>query len=87
MVKPQCGCVAALGNIPVLWKSKQIQEICLSAMESKHISLSMAMRSLVCLCGLLFKSDGLCGLGLGDKISTISTIFVTRIRVVERVGS
>ena len=72
MVKSQCGCIVTPGNIPVLWKSKWIQEICLSAMESKCISLSMAAHSLICLHGLLLKTDGICGLGLGDKTSTIS---------------
>ena len=49
MVKSQCGCIVTPGNIPVLWKSKWIQEICLSAMESKCISLSMAAHSLICI--------------------------------------
>ncbi len=44
-------------------------------MESEYISLSMAMRSLVYLRGLLFELDSIFSLSLGDKISTISTVF------------
>ncbi|MCA1807605.1 MAG: Ty1/Copia family ribonuclease HI, partial [Actinobacteria bacterium] len=64
-----------LGNTPVLWKSKRIQEICLSTMESEYISLSMAMRSLIYLRGLMFEIDEIFGLGVGNNISTISTVF------------
>ena len=74
-VKSRCGFVVTLGNIPVLWKSKRIQEICLSTMESEYISLSMAMRSLVYLRGLLFEIDSIFDLGVGSSISTISTVF------------
>ena len=44
-------------------------------MESECISLSTAAHSLICLHGLLFELDRIHGLGLGDKISTISTAF------------
>ena len=74
-VKSRGGHVITLGNIPILWKSKRIQDICLSTMESEYISLSMAMRSLVHLRGLLFELDSIFDLKLGDRISTISTIF------------
>ena len=74
-VKSRAGYVITLGNIPVLWKSKRIQEICLSTMESEYISLSMAMRSLVYLRGLLFEIDSVFDLKLGDRISTMSTVF------------
>ena len=74
-VKSRGGHVITLGKVPVLWKSKRIQEICLSTMESEYISLSQAMRSLVYLRGLLFEIDGIFKLSLGDRISTISTVF------------
>ena len=44
-------------------------------MESEYISLSQAMRSLVYLRGLLFELDGIFKLNIGDKISTISTVW------------
>ena len=44
-------------------------------MESEYISLSMAMRSLIYLRGLMFEVDNIFGLGVGDSISTISTVF------------
>ena len=44
-------------------------------MESEYISLSMAMRSLVYLRGLLFEIDSVFDLKLGDRISTMSTVF------------
>ena len=74
-VKSRGGFVISIGNVPVLWKSKRIQDICLSTMESEYISLSMAMRSLVYLRGLLFEIDAIFGLKLGDRISTVSTMF------------
>ena len=74
-VKSRCGFVITLGTTPVLWKSKRIQEICLSTMESEYISLSMAMRSLIYLRGLLFEIDKTFDLGIGTKISTMSTVF------------
>lgn len=74
-VKCRAGYIITLGSVPVLWKSKRIQEICLSTMESEYISLSMAMRSLVYLRGLMFEVDSVFGLGIGQDISTISSIF------------
>ena len=74
-VKSRAGFVITLGNVPVLWKSKRIHDICLSTMESEYISLSMAMRSLVYLRGLLFEIDAIFDLKLGDKLSSISTVF------------
>ncbi|MCA1806868.1 MAG: hypothetical protein LC687_03260, partial [Actinobacteria bacterium] len=74
-VKSRSGYLISLGNTPVLWKSKRIQEICLSTMESEYISLSMAMRLLIYLRGLMFKIDEVFGLGVGNNISTISTVF------------
>ena len=74
-VKSRCGYVITLGQFPVLWKSKRIQEICLSTMESEYISLSMAMRSLVYLRGLLFEVNAVFDLKLGDRISKMSTVF------------
>jgi hypothetical protein len=74
-VKSRAGYVITLGKFPVLWKSKRIQEICLSTMESEYISLSMAMRSLVYLRGLLFEVDSIFDLHLGDRISKMSTVF------------
>ena len=74
-VKSRGGHVISLGNVPILWKSKRIQEICLSSMESEYIALSQAMRSLVYLRGLLFELDGIFKLNIGDKISTISTVW------------
>eukprot|EP00977_Amphora_coffeiformis_P025455 scaffold19927_cov152-Amphora_coffeaeformis.AAC.1 len=44
-------------------------------MESEYIALSMAMRSPVYLRGLMFEIDDIFGLGVGDSISTISTVF------------
>ena len=73
-VKSRCGYVITLGGVPVLWKSKRIQEICLSTMESEYISLSMAMRSLIYLRGMLFEIDKTFDLSLGNRISTISTV-------------
>ena len=74
-VRSRAGYVITLGTVPVMWKSKRIQEICLSTMESEYISLSMAMRSLVYLRGLLFEIDGIFGIGLGNQVSTVSTVF------------
>eukprot|EP00977_Amphora_coffeiformis_P012588 scaffold3140_cov87-Amphora_coffeaeformis.AAC.1 len=74
-VKSRAGYIISLGNAPVLWKSKRIHELCLSIMESEYIALSMAMRSLVYLRGLMFEIDDIFGLGVGDSISTISTVF------------
>ena len=44
-------------------------------MESEYISLSMAMRSIIYLRGLLFEIDSLFGLAIGSKISTITMVF------------
>jgi hypothetical protein len=74
-VRSRCGYIISLGVVPVLWKSKRIQEICLSTMESEYISLSMSMRSLIYLRGLLFETDAIFDLELGDRLSTISTVF------------
>ena len=74
-VRSLAGYIVTFGNAPVLWKSKRIQEISLSTMESEYISLSMAMRSLVYLQGLLFEFDNTFSLGLGDSTSTLSTVF------------
>ena len=74
-VKSRAGYVITLGKFPVLWKSKRIQEICLSTMESEYISLSMAMRSLVYLRGLLFEVDSIFDLDLKDRLSSMSTVF------------
>eukprot|EP00977_Amphora_coffeiformis_P016089 scaffold4879_cov92-Amphora_coffeaeformis.AAC.1 len=74
-VKSRAGYIISLGNAPVLWKSKRIHELCLSVMESEYIALSMAMRLLVYLRGLMFEIDDIFDLGVGDSISTISTVF------------
>ena len=74
-VRSRAGFVISIGEVPVLWKSKRIHEICLSTMESEYIALSMAMRSLIHLRGLLFEIDATFSLGVGDKISTISTVW------------
>lgn len=74
-VKSRAGYIISIGSVPILWKSKRIQEICLSTMESEYISLSMAMRSLVFLRGLLFEIDAIFELGVGQSISTISSVF------------
>eukprot|EP00977_Amphora_coffeiformis_P006091 scaffold1322_cov185-Amphora_coffeaeformis.AAC.1 len=74
-VKSRAGYIISLGNAPVLWKSKRIHELCFSIMESEYIALSMAMRSLVYLRGLMFEIDNIFGLGVGDSISTILTVF------------
>ena len=42
--KSHCSFVITLGAVPVLRKSKQIQEICFSVMEIENINLSTAMR-------------------------------------------
>ena len=55
--RSRAGYLITLGNVPVLWKSKRIQEICLSTMESEYIALSMSMRSLIHLRGLLFETN------------------------------
>ena len=44
-------------------------------MESEYISLSMAMRSLIYLRGMLFEIDRIFDLSLGSRISTILTVF------------
>ena len=44
-------------------------------MESEYISLSMAMRSLIYLRGLLFEIDKTFDLKVGSLISTMSTVF------------
>ena len=74
-VRSRAGFIISIGGVPVLWKSKRIQEICLSTMESEYIALSMAMRLLIYLRGLLFEIDGTFKLGVGESISTISTVF------------
>ena len=71
----RAGYLITLGNVPVLWKSKWIQEICLSTMESEYIALSMSMRSLHHLRGLLFETNSRFDCGFGDMLSTISTVF------------
>ena len=73
--RSRAGYLITLGNVPILWKSKRISEICLSTMESEYIALSMAMRSLIFLRGLLFETNQRFDLGLGEFLSTISTIF------------
>jgi len=75
LVKSRAGYIICLGNAPVLWKSKRIQEICLSTMESEYISLSMAMRSLIFLRGLMFEIDTIFGIDVGSTVSSISTVF------------
>ena len=74
-VRSRAGCIISIGNVPVLWKSKRIHEICLSTMESECIALSMAMRSMVYLRGLLFEIDATFHLGVGESISTVSTVW------------
>lgn len=74
-VKSRAGYMITLGNFPVLWKSKHIQEICLSTMESECISLSMATQSLVYLHGLLFEIDSIFDLDLNNRLSLMSTVF------------
>ena len=44
-------------------------------MESEYISLSMVMRSLIYLRGMLFEINKIFHLSLGSQISTISTVF------------
>eukprot|EP00977_Amphora_coffeiformis_P011242 scaffold2705_cov152-Amphora_coffeaeformis.AAC.3 len=73
--KSHTGYILSLGNALVLWKSKRIQEHCLSTMESEYITLSMAMLSLVYLSGLMFEIDDIFDLGVGGIISIISTVF------------
>ena len=73
--KSRAGYLITLGKVPVLWKSKRITEICLSTMESEYIALSMSMRSLIHLRGLLFETNSRFDLGFGDSLSTISTVF------------
>ena len=73
--RSRAGYLITLGNVPVLWKSKRIQEICLSTMESEYIALSMSMRSLIYLRGLLFETNSRFDLGFGEALSTISTVF------------
>ena len=74
-VKSRCGYVITLGDVPILWKSRKIQDICSSTMESEYISLSMAVRSIIYLRGLLFEIDSIFSLAIGSKISTITTVF------------
>ena len=73
--RSRAGYLITLGNVPVLWKSKRIQEICLSTMESEYIALSMSMRSLIHLRGLLFETNSQFDCGFGEMLSTISTVF------------
>ena len=75
VVRSRAGFVITLADVPVLWKSKRIQEICLSTMESEYIALSMAMRSLIYLRGLLFQINETFDLDLKERLSTISTVF------------
>ena len=72
--KSCAGFVITFGSIPVLWKSKQIQEICLSTMESKYISLFIVMHLLIFLCSLLFQIDATFDLRLNNRISLILTV-------------
>ena len=44
-------------------------------MESEYISLSMAMRSLIFLRGLMFEIDSIFGIDVGSTVSSISTVF------------
>ena len=46
-VKSRSGFVVTLGGVPVFWQSKMQTEIALSTQESKYISLSQGMRSLL----------------------------------------
>ena len=69
------GFVITFGSVPILWKSKVQTEITLSTMESEHIALSTAMRSLVHLRASLFEIDEVVKLDLSSRMSTISAIF------------
>ena len=44
-------------------------------MEAEHIALSMSMRSLLHLRGMLFEIDGVFSLDLGSKLSKISSVY------------
>ena len=44
-------------------------------MDSKYIALSMSMRSLIHLRGLLFETNSRFDCGFGEMLSTISTVF------------
>ena len=72
-VRSRAGYIISMGGFPALWKSKRIQEVCLSTMESECIALSMAMRSLIYLRGLMFEIDAIFNLGVGESLSAIST--------------
>jgi len=45
--KSRMGYVVFLGNFPLIWKSKLIDSICLSTMESEYSSLSLMLRELI----------------------------------------
>eukprot|EP00977_Amphora_coffeiformis_P021151 scaffold8902_cov131-Amphora_coffeaeformis.AAC.2 len=64
-----------IGNVPVVWKPKRIQEHCLSVVESEYIALFIAMQLHINLQGFMFKIDEYFSLGVGVSISTISTVF------------
>jgi hypothetical protein len=74
-VRSRTGFIITFGEVPVQWKSKRQDLICLSTMESEYVALSTAMRSLVHIRALLFEIDAGFGLKLGDRLSTISTVF------------
>ena len=73
--RSRAGYLITLGNAPVLWRSKRITDICLSTMEAEYIALSMSMRSLLHLRGMLFEIDSIFSLDLGSKLSSISTVY------------
>jgi histone deacetylase 1/2 len=74
-VRSRTGFIILFGEVPVLWKSRRQDLICLSTMESEYVALSTAMRSLVHIRALLFEMEDGFGLKLGDRLSTISTVF------------
>jgi len=71
----RCGFIITLGNVPVMWKSKRITDICLSTFDAEYVSLSIAMHSFVHLHGMFFETNEVFDLGFGDSLSTISTVF------------
>ena len=63
-VKSRAGFVISLNGCPLIWKSKLIDSICLSTMMAEYYALSMAMREVLPLRGLI--KEVARELGVGD---------------------
>ena len=43
----RCGCIICFNDIPLIWKSQSIKEICLSTLHSECVGLSHCCRALI----------------------------------------